>query len=102
MQTNLTWLDLSFNKICKIEGLDTLTKLMDLSLFNNQISTIENLDNLVHLNVLSLGKDDTTCIYDTQHAANAMCGSHDSRLWLLVTTDSVYTPWTLGIPSSVI
>lgn len=56
MQTNLTWLDLSFNKITKIEGLETLTKLTDLSLYNNQISEIENLDTLVNLNALSLGE----------------------------------------------
>lgn len=29
---NLTWLDLSFNLISKIENLDKLTKLTDLSL----------------------------------------------------------------------
>ena len=52
---NLTWLDLSFNKISKIEGLDTLVKLVDLSLFNNQIETIENLDALTELNVFSIG-----------------------------------------------
>jgi hypothetical protein len=56
-QTNLTWLDLSFNKITKIEGLDTLEKLVDLSLFNNQLAVIENLDALKDLNVLSLGAD---------------------------------------------
>ena len=33
-QTNLSWLDLSFNKITKIENLSTLDKLVDLSLFN--------------------------------------------------------------------
>lgn len=49
VQTNLTWLDLSFNKISKIEGLDTLTKLIDISLFSNQIETIENLDKQVGL-----------------------------------------------------
>lgn len=32
-QVNLEWLDLSFNMITKIEGLETLTKLTDLSLF---------------------------------------------------------------------
>jgi hypothetical protein len=51
----LTWLDLSFNRITHISGLDTLTKLVDLSLFNNQITKIENLDKLTELNVLSLG-----------------------------------------------
>jgi Leucine-rich repeat (LRR) protein len=41
--------------ISKIEGLDTLTKLTDLSLFRNEISEVENLDNNRELNVLSLG-----------------------------------------------
>jgi Leucine-rich repeat (LRR) protein len=34
---NLEWLDLSFNLISKIEGLENLTKLTDLSLYNNRI-----------------------------------------------------------------
>jgi Leucine-rich repeat (LRR) protein len=55
-QTNLTWLDLSFNKIQAIEGLSTLTCLQDLSLFSNAIAAIEGLDNLPNLNVLSLGE----------------------------------------------
>lgn len=57
LQPNLTWLDLSFNSIFKIEGLDTLTKLTDLSLYHNQIATVENLDALTNLQVLSLGKN---------------------------------------------
>lgn len=56
LQTNLTWLDLSFNNISKIEGLETLTQLRDLSLFNNNICVIENLDTLTDLQVLSLGE----------------------------------------------
>jgi Leucine Rich repeats (2 copies) len=55
MQTNLTWLDLSFNKIRKIEGLDTLTSLTDLSLLDNEISELEGLDALSKLQCLSLG-----------------------------------------------
>lgn len=55
VQVNLKWLDLSFNHITKIVGLDKLGKLVDLSLFNNQITEIDNLDKLVDLNVLSLG-----------------------------------------------
>jgi Leucine-rich repeat (LRR) protein len=51
----LTWLDLSFNNISKIEGLSKLTKLKDLSLYNNNIETVENLDTLKNLNVISLG-----------------------------------------------
>jgi Leucine-rich repeat (LRR) protein len=55
-QTNLTWLDLSFNKISKIQGLDSLVKLTDLSLFANEISVLEGLDTLRDLQVLSIGE----------------------------------------------
>lgn len=34
---HLKWLDLSFNNIKAITGLDKLTELMDLSLYNNQV-----------------------------------------------------------------
>jgi len=54
-QTHLTWLDLSFNEIEKIEGLDTLVKLTDLSLFSNKISELEGLEKLTNLHVLSIG-----------------------------------------------
>ena len=56
LQVNLTWLDLSFNAISKIEGLDKLTKLTDLSLFCNHIDKIENLQTLTNLSVLSIGE----------------------------------------------
>lgn len=65
-QTNLTWLDLSFNKISMIEGLDKLTKMQDLSLFNNKISQIEGLDNLTDLNVLSLGESSSRSAMPSQ------------------------------------
>lgn len=64
-QVNLTWLDLSFNQISVIEGLETLTKLQDLSLFNNNISVIGGLDSMTMLNVLSIGA----------HAQVAVCAS---------------------------
>jgi Leucine-rich repeat (LRR) protein len=54
---NLEWLDLSFNLIDKIEGLEKLTKLTDLSLFSNNISQITGLQTLSKLNVLSLGSN---------------------------------------------
>ena len=54
---NLKWLDLSFNLIEKIEGLDQLTKLTDLSLFSNQIKELSGLENLHELNVLSVGSN---------------------------------------------
>ena len=51
---SLNRLDLSGNKISKIENLDTLTNLSTLFLFNNQIQKIENLDNLTNLSSLYL------------------------------------------------
>ena len=42
--TKLKWLDLSFNKIRKIAGLEMLVDLQDLTLCNNKIITIEGLD----------------------------------------------------------
>lgn len=59
-QTNLTWLDLSFNRIAVLEGVEKLTKLQDLSLFNNQISSLQGLDTLQGLHVLSIGKQHIT------------------------------------------
>ena len=51
LQTNLTWLDLSFNAITRIEGLEKLVKLTDLSLTSNKIAAIENLAPLAALQV---------------------------------------------------
>jgi Leucine-rich repeat (LRR) protein len=57
----LAWpssLDLSFNNIAKIEGLEKLSKLTDLSLYNNSISVIQGLDSIAGtLSVLSLGNN---------------------------------------------
>lgn len=68
LQTNLTWLDLSFNQINAIEGLEQLTKLQDLSLFNNQISSLQGLDTLQNLNVLSIGEQPGLLGPCSQHA----------------------------------
>jgi Leucine-rich repeat (LRR) protein len=57
---NLKWLDLSFNLIEKIEGLDKLTKLTDLSLFSNNITVLSGLENLHELNILSVGQNQIT------------------------------------------
>ena len=54
---NLEWLDLSFNLITHIEGLDSLTKLTDLSLYSNKITEIGGLERLTELNVFSFGKN---------------------------------------------
>ncbi len=58
----MVWLDLSFNNIEKIEGLDNLTKLKDLSLYNNQIKKIENINALEKLEVFSIGNNQLTDI----------------------------------------
>jgi len=52
---NLTWLNLSFNNIREMEGLEGLTKLLDLSLYHNQIEEIKGLDGCKNLNIVSLG-----------------------------------------------
>lgn len=54
---NFYLVDLSFNNIEVIEGLDMLGKLRDLTLFNNRITRIENMDALVNLHVLSIGNN---------------------------------------------
>ena len=49
--------DLSFNNIEKIEGLETLTKLEDLTFYNNRISCIENMDTLNNLTFFAIGNN---------------------------------------------
>jgi hypothetical protein len=52
----LEWLDLSFNNIPVVEGLDNLESLTDLSLFSNKIKVLEGgLDKCEKLNLISLG-----------------------------------------------
>ena len=43
---HLKWLDLSFNNIKAITGLDKLTELMDLSLYNNQVKRREETERI--------------------------------------------------------
>jgi len=54
---NLEWLDLSFNLIEKIENLESLTKLTDLSLFDNRLTYLGGMEALTNLNVFSFGKN---------------------------------------------
>ncbi len=51
---------MSFNNIEKLEGLENLTKLRDLSVYNNQIRKIENLNTLEKLEVFSIGNNQLT------------------------------------------
>ena len=53
--TSLKELDLGWNKITKIEGLNSLVNLEYLYLNNNQITTIQGLDGLTSLKELWLG-----------------------------------------------
>ncbi|KAL0935196.1 protein phosphatase pp1 regulatory subunit [Colletotrichum truncatum] len=55
--TNLTSLDLSFNKIKHIKRVNHLTKLKEIFLVANKISTIENLEGLDNLTSLELGSN---------------------------------------------
>ena len=55
--SNLVWLDLSFNKITKIEGLTELRSLEDLTLHCNDVEVLENMDTLTELKCFSIGKN---------------------------------------------
>lgn len=57
-QRLLYFVDLSFNNIESIEGLDRLTKIQDLTLYNNRIQKLENMDALTELHVFSIGNND--------------------------------------------
>ena len=48
-------LDISFNNVRVIKGLETLVKLEKFFLINNKIKKIENLDHLTSLTMLELG-----------------------------------------------
>ena len=48
----------------KIEGLENLRLLEDLSLFSNRITRLEGLDNLEKLNVLSVGSNNIESLED--------------------------------------
>ncbi|XP_030231369.1 dynein regulatory complex subunit 3 isoform X2 [Gadus morhua] len=57
LQLRLEYKNLSFNNIEKIEGLETLTKLEDLTFYNNKISCIENMDTLNNLTFFAIGNN---------------------------------------------
>ena len=52
---HLTWLDLSFNQIETVEGLEKLTRLQDLSLHHNKLTSIDALVHNPALATLSVG-----------------------------------------------
>ena len=76
LQVSLTWLDLSFNSITKLEGLSKLKKLTDLSLFSNKLERIENIETLEDLVVLSLGEQSTSHSVTVPHAGIHITHTH--------------------------
>ncbi|KII66700.1 Protein phosphatase 1 regulatory subunit 7 [Thelohanellus kitauei] len=54
---DLTYLDLSFNRIKQIENIETLVKLEELYFANNRIREIKNLEPFVNLRLLELGSN---------------------------------------------
>lgn len=58
-------LDLSFNRIRTIQGLESLTKLKKLFLVSNKIDKIENIAHLKELEMLELG-DNRIRVYHLQ------------------------------------
>ena len=95
MPPTLEWLDLSFNAISKIEGLDKLTRLSDLSLYHNNITKIEGLDKCKEMNVLSLGRNKIKSLESIKYlrqfrklqvvsfAGNLMCSDSDYKFFSL-------------------
>ena len=71
--------DLSFNKIEKIENLNTLTGLLDLSLYNNKITQIEGLEALEEIKSLSLGNN---LIKDLDKVREFKIGYFGTSRWL--------------------
>lgn len=61
--TSLTYLDLSYNKIAKMERLFYISQLHSLNLSGNQIEVIENLEGCVSLKQLNLSNNKLRSIY---------------------------------------
>lgn len=87
--------DLSFNRIQKIEGLDHLPLLKDLTLYGNQISVLEGLDSCTELELLSLGRNRITSLQSIKSLrsfsklralsldANPCCGEDQYRPYIV-------------------
>lgn len=57
-------LDVSFNVLRKVEGLEQLTRLKKLFLLHNKISSIGNLEHLTGLEMLELGSNRIRVSYE--------------------------------------
>ena len=64
---HLTWLDLSFNQIETVEGLEKLTRLQDLSLHHNKLTSIDVLVHNPALATLSVGVQALSCFSMAWH-----------------------------------
>lgn len=72
--------DLSFNRISKVEGLDALVQLTDLSLLQNDIKYIAHLDRCTALECLSLGNNKISDVNNVRFATY-----HVRVVWRLLT-----------------
>jgi len=58
--TNLEKLDLSYNNLTSLKGIEKLTNLKRLSLHNNNLTSLEGIENLTNLKRLDLSDNDLT------------------------------------------
>ena len=97
---NLTCIDLSFNRITETKGLDTLTKLKDLTLFNNA-TEVSGLDQQHGLHTLSLGNNkiesldqisklrEFTQLKSLNFEGNPVCKQEEYRAYTLAHLESL-------------
>jgi len=86
-------LDLSFNRIKKIENLNHLHKLRKLFLVNNKISEIEDISQLTQLSMLELGANRirvsaasccvTLCVRDLHAYVHPLNGPFSGTTWVI-------------------
>ena len=75
--TELQYLHLGENQICKIENLENCHKLQCLYLYNNSIKKIENLQNCMMLEEIYLGSNK---IRKVENIGNILCNLHTLNL----------------------
>ena len=75
-------LDLSFNRLRKIQNIDHLVKLRKLYLCDNKISKIENISTLTELVSLELGANRIRVGQSSSHLSNVH--SHDMRYTMCI------------------
>ena len=83
LQVNLTWLDLSFNQIETVEGLEKLTRLQDLSLHHNKLTSIDALVHSPALATLSVGVQALSRLSMPWHQCTTAAAHHHQVLAML-------------------